>query len=410
MTRVLGLALVAIATSANNAAAQTDFLSRARDLMATMPPAADVVTDQNYETTLSPYYGQEPEEQGLAHQNFDEEEVLRITEDTATSRAYANQRDSRLTRPDMDVSLDDLALADDAIGTSDDTLGEIFTGEVGSCEADFEGGYQVGEQFCRRNLSANLQTCSQQRLASVDRDDDWQCLKDTPSYQKVCGGVVSYACTGSTGQACMDAALAVSGGGATLTGSGSTRTLTLPRVPDTAFTCVPVTQQVTLRVRSRADLTSLRIRSYTYATPLQIRMNGVARHTSSVNLLDPDNPDITSFNVTAPLTYHLVDCGKDISCNIIRSGSTGIGTCAMLSDYPHSLDTDITPYIDSPTRKTTVLSDASVDIDMGGDELVTLDITYTSTPAHIATPPRIGLSLSGSCCSHITGEVNQQCN
>ena len=390
--------------------AQSDFLDRARNIINNMPATPDLLSDDNHQETLSPFYGQDATEADLGPDQFDEEEVLRQSGDGMVARAFGNQKDSALSRPDMGLTQEDLSLADGAIETSDQTLGGMFSGTVGSCEADFEGGYTAGEQFCRRNLSATNQSCQQRRIASVDRDDRWECLVDTPTYKKVCGGPITYSCSGSTGASCMSNAVSVVGGGATISRSGGRTYLVLPRGNDT---CGLTTVTVNLRISPHADLTGLRLGRYNRSSVMQVRSGSSYLHTSSYFYYSSTNaplpsPVVRTFNVSSPITAS----GTGLACILqnVRSGSTVVGATADRTGLTErNLNVNLTNRIGAPSRSATLQSNGQVNVSMGPNRTISLTFTYSGSFS-FNPAPRIELLLAGSCCSNVTAQVNTQCN
>lgn len=405
MKKVLG-ALFLIVWAAP-LAAQSDFLDRARNIIDNMGETSDLLSDDNHQVTLSPFYGQEAPEVNLDPEDFDDEEVLRQSGDGPVARAFGNQKDSALSRPDMGLTVDDLSLADSAIATSDQTLGGLFNGTVGSCEADFAGGYTAGEQFCRRNLSANNQSCQQRRIASVDRDDRWECLVDTPTYKKVCGGPITYSCSGSSGASCLRNAISVTGGGATIERVGSRTYLTWPNSGDL---CNIKTVDVTLRIAPGADLTGLRLGRYSKSGVIQVRSGSAYLHTSSYFF--PNNvPEVRTFNVTQPLS---LDTGvvAGLACLIpnVKSGNTVVGHSINYTGVPpRNLNVNLTSRVGSVSRSATLQSNGQVNVNMGATRTIPLRITFADE-FETSESPRIELLMSGSCCSNVTAQVNTQCN
>ncbi len=367
--------------------AQTD-RERAENALDWLAPISSELTQGNMEATVQSFTTATPPEADLDHTEFEDEQIRLQYENSDTGNAYAASKDSVLTRPTIELPDDPLALADDAIDQADSVVGGLFSSSGGVCSQEFQGGRFQGIQFCRKLLSRTFESCTQDRFATVDREDDWQCDTETSNYVKTCDAPVNWSCNGSTGAACRRAALRWSGH----TGSWISSTTARVTLPARGGGCTVKTDTFHIKRRDYLVNGSLQMRTAHFNGRVQIRINGTNVYThggpnSNLNIRDRD-------------------CGKNCSVRAIYAGSTHIEDCtsARRSVTPAL---DLYRYLSVGRPGPSTESGLNIGISQGKESgWVRIDIVRANSSE---SAPLADIYATGNCCSSFSASVGGSC-
>ena len=374
-----------------------DMSDRAREVLRSMDPATNLLTDQTLRNTLTPYETDAPPEANLSPEDFEDEELRRRTNGSVEGGAYAAQADSAFSRPDVDLGADPLSLADDAIETAAQTVGGYFSQAGGRCTSSFIGGEYSGTQFCTRILARAINYCQEWREITVDRRDLWQCAVERATYRQQCRRATRYTCSGVQGGACIRQLVTVSGAAATWNDAGTQAVLVLPAISRSS--CGISDRTVTLTIPSSVQLTRLAATRGRYNGVLQVSLNGEVIATTRDGTVDSNLP------ADATLTIANRDCGKDCAIPAVYAGQSWLEDC---NDTRHAgpLGLDLTEaQAGRVLTPETPITDGPVPVS-GSAARLRLRILTANTAE---TPTRITVSFAGSCCSQISASLGDQC-
>lgn len=367
--------------------AQSD-RDRAQSAIDALPGIESELTQGNMEATVRTFTTATPPETQLDHTEFQDEQNRIQYENSDTGNAFTAAKDSVIARPSIELPDDPLALADDAIDQADSVVGGLFSSSGGVCSQDFQGGRFQGTQFCRKLLSRTYENCTQDRIVTVDREDDWRCDTETNNYIKTCNVGVSWRCNGYTGQACKQRALLWSGYSGSWINSSTAR-VTLPA---RGGGCVVKTDRFYVKRKDFLDNGALQFRTVHFNGRVQIRINGANVYTwggpnSNLNIRDRD-------------------CGKNCSVRAIYAGSTHLEDCtsARRSVTPAL---DLYRYLSVANPGPSTESGLSIGISQGKESgWVTIDVVRANSAE---SAPLADIYSTGNCCSSFAASVGGSC-
>jgi hypothetical protein len=382
--------LIFLMVGASGAANAQSMRERVQDNIDAMPSIEGIFTQENVENTVVPYETNRPPEADYNHNDFDRLELEQQYQDDATGQAWTTMKDSATGRPSIDLGDDPLSLADDAVEQADSVVGGLFSSGGGVCSDEFQGGSFQGTQFCRKILSRTYESCQQDRVISVDREDDWQCSTETRNYRKNCTRNVNWVCSGTTGATCRKSKVIVSSATNSWNSAGTDITVTMPVRSN--GTCNIKTDTFYVQARQGVNLSTLELSRLRFNGVAQIKVNGSIVWTYSKSGGD--------------LNVRDRDCGKNCTAKAIYAGSTWVEDCtsSRRDQYPrHSIRTavnvpNIGPSTENGTTITLPLSGVSNNL--------RIDVVRGNT-SESATYMNIG--VNGSCCSAFSGTVEGSC-
>jgi hypothetical protein len=373
--------------SAATAQSQRD---RAEGALDSAIPIENIFNRSLMENTVKTFETDTPEESNLTAEEFDEEELLRQSENTPTANAFSNQKDSALGRPNIDIEDGALDLANNAIEQSDAIAGGLFSSNGGQCDSLFEGGSEFqGLQWCRKILSQDYKTCVQSREISVDRSDTWQCNVETADYLKTCNKSASYTCNGLTGNSCIQNAVNISGKSASW--SGRVANVAIPKRGSNS--CSIKTDTFYVSYKNSLNLSSLRLSSFTFRGVAQIKINGTVAYAYGGH--------------RGNLSAGSRGCGKNCTQRVINASQSGFVSLCNASSRSASPNINLKPYVNVARPGTTTETSTSITLPANKtSNRVRIDIIRGNTTDRASTTK---ISVSGSCCSSFNIGVTGSC-
>lgn len=385
--------------SASSAFAQSE-RDRASDAVQGLGNITDLITTETMEETVTPFETDNPEEAQLSPGEFEDAIFEEKTSDSVAGQAYGATVDSALTRPDVDLGEDPFGLADDAIATSEDTVGGLFSGEGGECTSGFEAGAQEGQYLCTEVLRRDLRSCQERRVISVDRDDTWRCLIEEGVTQKTCAQDITWACTGETGPACMADQLSVTGATGTL-GSGNS----VLQVPGNGIeyisgyaACRLHSTTVTVNAGTGADLDLMIFDSMDISGAAQIRVDGV-----NVWTTNPYYDEMPTANLSITALFGSGGC-NGLLCWVV-AGDQWLGNCGDLEAH-ESPDIDLAELLGEAGLGPSVPEGEGFRLSDNAPRQITIEIIRATTNDRDIT---LEFQTQGRCCSEYTGVGGGQC-
>jgi hypothetical protein len=253
-----------------------DWRAQAQQSLDTLGSVTDRITQDTMQATVTPFVTDAPPESQIAPHQIEDEVFNERVSDSVAARGLGAQVDSALTRPEIDLGDNPLALADAAIGASEAVAGGLFAPGGEFCGASLTVTPRDEVLSCTSVASEQYQTCRETRSITTDRDDHWACSTEDPAYKKRCSREVNWVCTGQTGAACSQAALGIPATGswrAAASGFDVTGTVS------TNGACTLQSDSFTVTATSALDLRRLIVDRVRFNGAAQIRVNGVNRWT-----------------------------------------------------------------------------------------------------------------------------------
>jgi hypothetical protein len=380
------IAIVAIIIGSVMPALSQDDRTRAQNAVDSLAPISSELTRGNMEAVVGSFVTDNPDETSLRPEDFDEEEIERQYANDDTANAFSAAKDSTLTRPEVEMVDDPLALADDAIEQSDSVVGGLFSSSGGVCSQEFQGGRFQGTQFCRKLLSRTIESCTQVRNVSVDREDRWRCSTETTDYVKTCNRGVSWSCNGYTGNSCRSRAILWSGYSGSW--SGNLATVSLPAVGGCSI------KTHTFHVRRRDYLNGGVLELY------DIQANGVLQIRINNSIV------YTHGGVNSNLSIRDRGCGKNCSVKAVYAGNTHIEDCGS-ARRTWTPRLDLYRYTSVARPGPSSESGSSISISQGKlSGWVRIDIIRGNSGE---SAPRARVYSTGSCCTSFRATVGGAC-
>ena len=384
-----GLAIPAFAQQEREAAEQA---------LEGLGPVTDSLTMGNMRNAVVPYSGTDVDEADLRPEDFDQAILDVWTGPDHDGRAYQSTLDSVEQRPDVDLGLDPLGLADDAVENAEAALGGLFSADGGTCEAIFQNGNYDGVQLCNAILQREVQICDAWREISVDREDFWACERAERDFTRSCNLDLTWSCTGLRGAECRQDRLKADQPfdwnaastvmtfnlGGTRPGSG----------------CTMSYETISLESYVGFDPSMFRVLDWRYTGIAQLRVDGETVYTTGttsrgilhVEFEDAGGKD----NITGGLPVLYAGTTRLDYCPFGDGHVQTVGPIDLISriDWPKAGPTEFRanhrPYVPMGERQTIVIQ----------------LIRYYYGEFR---PTQLRLEVRGSCCSRITAAGGEQC-
>lgn len=369
--------------------AAQDWRAQAQQSLDALGSVTDLINQDTMEATVTPFETDAPPEAEIAPHQIEDEVFNARVSDTVAARGLGAQVDSALTRPDVDLGDNPLALADAAVGASEAVAGGLFVPGGEACDASLTVTPRDEVLYCTSVASAQYQTCRETRSIETDRDDLWACSTEDLDYKKRCSQAVSWTCTGETGALCTQAAVSLPASAvwrAGATGFDVAGTLS------TDTSCTLQSDSFTVTASSAVDLRSLIVDQVSFNGAAQIRVNGVNVWTYGTS-------------ATGDLNVRNRDCGKDCSRTAAYAGSDWIEDCSGTGRNANP-GVDLRDVVPSPARGPSSIVNHDVVLSAGPDATWIIEVIRINRRENRVG---LGVAVAGSCCSAISAETGGAC-
>ena len=349
------------------------------------------LSEESLNDVVIPFETATPFEASLGAGDLEDAVLATRIGDSTASQAFRATVDSATGRPNITPSSGAMRLADLAVSVGADSVADLFTGESGSCSNAFDGPVTSGTYTCSAPLTRDFRTCRETRTVSVNREDQWSCADEDPTYRKSCTRDITWRCTGTTGGDCLKQALQFSrpvnwnaeGTSAEISFDGGG-----------AGACAIREYSVQIDIEDIASITSLSVGDLTYQGVAQLRVNGR-------NLWTHGTRGGASLKIAAR------DCGKNCSVDAVYAASTWIADCGERSQTRNANVDLIAEFTQSDPGPNTSLTLEPVKATTGSrSNQVTVTLLTANTRETAAT---LGFNISGSCCSAFTADLEATC-
>lgn len=374
----------------NTAFGQT-LQERARTQVETLGSISQFLTEEALNDIVVPFETATPFEASLGAGDLDDAVLATRIGDSTASQAFRATVDSATGRPSITPSRDAMGLANLAVSLGADAVADIFTGESGTCSNAFDGPVTSGTHTCSAPLSRDFRTCRETRLVSVNREDQWRCTDEDPSYRKSCSREITWRCTGTTGGACLKQALRFS---RSVTWNAAGNAVALDFAGGGTGTCALREHEVQIDIEDIANITSLSVGDMTYQGVAQLRVNGQ-------NLWTNGSGGGANLKIAAR------DCGKNCSVEAAYAGSTWIADCGDNSQTRTANLDLVGEFSQSAPGPSTSLTFEPVTATTGSRSNQVSVTLITANTREIG--PSFGFNVSGSCCSAFTADLGAPC-
>lgn len=409
--KALFVSALILAATANTGAAQSRKAAAKRALDG-VPEASDIITQQNANDVVTPLEPGLPPEADLTSADIDGAIQDELVSGSVAADAYEATESSVIHRPSVDIDPDTLTLTETALDVADDLAGGNFSssGSIGECVANFTPSGRVGTYFCRKSVEKRLESCEEQRVVSVDRDDEWSC--SSQPYQTCTNDVLSYSCTGNNGLSCKQQAINVSPSEAW---RSTDHTFTLRAA---AFSkpnqCVVRKRVFTMNIKDFSKFSSIDFMSSSGVKPHLWRINGALYYRNMFGSWRIPKGGYSNLRVEKTSTHRSIAFtrgGQRFEVAICALGMTHSGTAGAASDAGVIDIRDDHPNIAADTLSTTSVVNNIHVVDAGADKAsFTIELWYLQGKNQSAPISYHRFKPTGSCCTEISAEGNQSCN
>lgn len=364
---------------------------RATSLVESLGSISQFLTEDALGDVVIPFETATPFEASLGAGDLDDAVLATRIGDSTASQAFRATVDSATGRPDIAPSRDAIELANLAVSLGADAVADLFTGESGSCSNAFDGPVTSGTHTCSAPLTREFRTCRETRTVSVNREDQWSCTDEDPSYRKNCAREITWRCTGITGGDCLKQALRFS---RTVSWNAEGTSAEISFDEGGAGTCALREHLVQIDIEDLASITSLSVGELSYQGVAQLRANGQNLWTNGAN-------------GGANLKIAARDCGKNCSVDAVYAGSTWIADCGEGSQTRTANLDLVGEFAQSAPGPSTSLALEPVTAVTGSrSDQVTVTL-ITANRSEVG--PSLSFNLSGSCCSAFTADLGATC-
>lgn len=364
---------------------------RAEAQVETLGSISQFLTEDALDEVVIPFETATPFEASLGAGDLEDSVLATRIGDTTASQAFRATVDSATGRPEVAPSNGALGLANLAVSVGADSVAELFTGEGGSCSNAFDGPVTSGTHTCSAPLTRDFRTCRETRTVSVNREDQWRCTKEDPTYRKSCSQEITWRCTGTQGGACLKQALRFS---RSVVWNAAGSAVALDFLGGGSGTCALREYSVQIDIEDIANITSLSVGEIRYQGVAQLRVNGR-------NLWSNGASGGANLKIAAR------DCGKNCSVDAVYAGSTWIADCGEGSQTRTANLDLIGEFAQSAPGPSTSLALEPVTAVTGSrSDQVTVTL-ITANRSEVG--PSLSFNLSGSCCSAFTADLGATC-
>ena len=386
MTRAL-LLLLAFGTPAFGQSLQ----ERAQTQVDSLGSVSQFVSEEALEEVVIPFETATPFEASLGAGDLEDAVLATRAGDSTASQAFRATVDSAAGRPSITPSSGAMGLANLAVSVGADSVADLFTGESGSCSNAFDGPVTSGTHTCSAPLTRDFRPCRETRTVSVNREDQWSCTDEDPTYRKSCSRDITWRCTGTTGGACLEQALRFS---RPVTWNEAGSAVALDFSGSGTGACALREHQVQIEIEDIATVTGLSVGEITYQGVAQLRVEGQNLWTNGAS-------------GGADLKIAARDCGKDCSVDAVYAGSTWIADCGEVSQT-RTANLDLVPEFtqSAPGPSTSLALEPVTAVTGSRSTSVTVTLITANTRETGAT---LGFYVSGSCCSVFTADLGATC-
>lgn len=364
---------------------------RAASQVETLESISKFLTEEALDEVVVPFETATPFEASLGAGDLEDAVLATRIGDSTASQAFRATVDSATGRPSIAPSSGAMGLANLAVSIGADSVADLFTGESGTCSNAFDGPVTSGTHSCSAPLTRDFRTCRETRRVSVNREDQWRCTEEDPTYRKSCAREITWRCTGTTGGDCLKQALRFS---RPVTWNAAGNAVALDFAGSGTGACVLREHSVQIDIEDIASITSLSIGELSYQGVAQLRVNGQNLWTNGTS-------------GGANLKIAARDCGKNCSVDAVYGGSTWIADCGEVSQTRTANLDLVAEFTQSAPGPSTSLALEPVTAVTGSRST---SVTVTLITANTReTGASLGFDVSGSCCSAFTADLGGTC-
>lgn len=386
MTRSL-LLLILLSTPAFGQTLQ----ERARTQVGNLGSISQFLTEDALDEVVIPFETATPFEASLEAGDLEDAVLATRIGDSTASQAFRATVDSATGRPIIAPSSGAMGLANLAVSVGADSVADLFTGESDTCSNAFDGPVTSGTHSCTSPLTRDFRTCRETRTVSVNREDQWSCTEEDPTYRKSCAREITWRCTGIKGGDCLKQALRFS---RPVTWNAAGNAVTLGFAGSGSGACALREHEVQIDIEDIARITSLSVGELTTQGVAQLRVNGK-------NLWTNGSAGGANLKIAAR------DCGKNCSVDAVYAGSTWIADCGEASQTrTANLDLVAEFAQSAPGPSTSLALEPVAAVTGSRSTSVTVTLLTANTREVGAT---LGLNVIGSCCSAFTADLGATC-